>query len=142
MKTLTYLLLVRRLKRKSLTQSGTALRKSSKKLSSSRYPIGLVCLDDIASGKRSTHLCDHLQLINGKFYRKKPTECKVCQSDLVAGIYVLGAKDDVLLWQCTECLTHYLRYTEKTTEKYLQKATDVWTNPMDWIDFPDMEDPV
>tara|TARA_R100000152_G_C6779513_1_gene211199 strand:- start:2327 stop:2683 length:357 start_codon:yes stop_codon:yes gene_type:complete len=117
------------------------LKKSSKKQYLSKEPIGLVSLDDIVQGNRSPHLCDHLQLVNSKFHRKKPSECTVCHSDLIAGVFILGAKNGVLLWQCTECMTHYLRYTEKTTEKYLQKATDVWTNPLDWEDFPDTKEP-
>lgn len=114
-------------------------KRSSLKISD---PIGLLSLDDIVNGKRSKHLCDHLQLVNTKFHRKKPDTCGVCESELLAGVYVLGAKDGVLFWQCQECLTHYLKYTIKTTEKYLQKATGVWTNPMDWIDFPDTEEPM
>jgi hypothetical protein len=106
-------------------------------LKDSETVIGLVSIDDITHGYRGYKLIKYLKLLDNEYTKKRPSKCKVCQLETITGIYLLGARDGILYWQCNECRTDYLRYTVRTTEKYLQKATKVYTNPQDWQNFPD-----
>ena len=68
----------------------------------------------------------------GRTFVDKPEVCPHCQSDKISGIEVMGAQNDILLWECTKCLCLYLRYDKLHTEKELEIASVFWTNPKDW----------
>ena len=72
-----------------------------------------------------------LQQIN-KVSKDKPEQCHKCKSKEIFGVEVMGAYDGVLFWECHQCESVVLRFTEKTTKEYLKLAKGVWTNPSDW----------
>jgi transcription elongation factor Elf1 len=103
------------------------------------YAIGMVCLDDLLTCK-GEKIIDKLGIKHKTPNKKKPAECLECGSTTIAGIFVLGGKDGVMLWQCEDCGELYLKYTKITTEKWLNIASKYWTNKLDWIDFPNQGD--
>ena len=89
----------------------------------------LVMLDDVSSTDK---LVDGIKADKKHTCRKKPEECPKCFSQSIVGVEVIGSYDGILFWECDECDYTVLRFKEATTEKYLQLAKGLWTNPMDW----------
>ena len=93
----------------------------------------LIMLEDLVDELKGSYV---RQLIKRKDMSKtfvdKPEVCPHCQSGKISGIEVMGAQDDILLWECTKCLCIYLRYDKSFTEKELEVASIFWTNSKDW----------
>ena len=90
----------------------------------------MVMLEDIVKAK--DNLTDSLEVETELIYKDKPDSCPHCESNFITGVEVMGGYDGVLLWECDECDEMMLRFTKDTTEKYLQLAKGLWTNPEDW----------
>ena len=90
----------------------------------------LVMIDDLieTDGK----LVEQLEVDTSLVLGKRPSHCPNCKSDRISGIEVMGGYDGVLLWECDTCDKLFLRFKEDKTEKFLQSAKGVWTNPRDW----------
>tara|TARA_R110002110_G_scaffold69543_19_gene187424 strand:- start:1629 stop:1976 length:348 start_codon:yes stop_codon:yes gene_type:complete len=95
----------------------------------------MVMLDDILLSNKST-LIDSISVDSNFVFIKQPTKCPHCQSKDILGVEVMGAYTGRLLWECEDCESYFLRFTKKATEKYLQSARDLWTNPEDWSYVP------
>lgn len=67
-----------------------------------------------------------------KIYKMKPTCCSKCNSNKIIGLEVLGAKDGVLFWICDSCENLHLKFTLRTTNKWLERCKSFWTTPDDW----------
>tara|TARA_R100001163_G_scaffold64806_1_gene59967 strand:+ start:192 stop:539 length:348 start_codon:yes stop_codon:yes gene_type:complete len=94
----------------------------------------LVMLEDVIStdGKLVENLLD-LSGGNSKHVcKQKPSSCPKCESPEVLGVEIIGAYDGILFWECDVCEHTILRFKEEITEKYLQLAKGLWTNPEDW----------
>ena len=72
-------------------------------------------------------------------FKHRPKVCPHCQARDIIGIEVMGAEDHVLLWECDECESMFLRFKKDKTEEYLQAAKGSWTNPSDWGYLPKSE---
>ena len=79
-----------------------------------------------------TKIIDNFKIRTTKVFKKKPDDCPLCSSEDVNGVEVLGAYDDPLMWRCDYCNAFFLRFTERTTEKHLQKAKDLDINIKEW----------
>ena len=74
-----------------------------------------------------TEIFDKLEFKGSKRFNKAPSPCNCCGAvGTVIGIELIGAKDGVLYWECTKCEERYLKYTKKTTIKYLKIASELW----------------
>ena len=94
----------------------------------------LVMLEDVmeTDGNLVKNLLD-LSGGNSNYVSKtRPSHCSDCGSSKVVGVEVMGAYDGILFWECDICEYTTLRFKEELTEKYLQLAKGVWTNPTDW----------
>jgi transposase-like protein len=98
----------------------------------------MVMLDDILLKDEST-LIDSISVDSSFIFIKQPEKCPHCKSKGIVGIEVMGAYTGRLLWECEDCESYFLRFTKKATEKYLQSARDLWTNPEDWSYVPRSE---
>lgn len=87
-------------------------------------------LEDLVSCKGK--LVDKLKCDKETTSRKRPENCVKCKSKEIIGVEVMGGYDGVLLWECDKCEHTILRFKKETTEKYLQLAKGLWTNPEDW----------
>ena len=90
----------------------------------------LVILEDIVNTKGK--LVDNLEVETEFICKEQPDTCYHCDSSLITGVEVIGGYDGILLWECDDCGEMMLRFAEETTEKYLQLAKGLWTNPSDW----------
>ena len=91
----------------------------------------MVMLDDILT-KSKSNLIDSISVDSNFVFIKQPDKCPHCKSKNMLGVEVMGAYTGRLLWECEDCEVYFLRFTKKATEKYLQSAIDLWTNPEDW----------
>ena len=98
----------------------------------------MVMLDDIAVKNKQT-LIDSISVDSNFVFIKQPDKCPHCKSKEMLGVEVMGAYTGRLLWECESCESFFLRFTKKATEKYLQSAVDLWTNPEDWGYIPPSE---
>ena len=89
-------------------------------------------LDDVISPEGV--LVDNLlELSDGDSISKsKPNKCKRCGGLVILGVEIMGAYDGILFWECDICENTILRFKRDLTEKYLQLAKGLWTNPSDW----------
>tara|TARA_R100000656_G_scaffold3868_1_gene5374 strand:- start:196 stop:510 length:315 start_codon:yes stop_codon:yes gene_type:complete len=92
-----------------------------------------VLLNDITD-KNSGDIVEKIGIEDSKTYNKKPKECPSCYKKSMAGIEVLGAYDNSLIWQCMKCGDRFLKLSRTRTLKLLEDATSAWTNPSDWGD--------
>ena len=74
-----------------------------------------------------------------KFWKESPNECPNCDDDNFFGLEILGACDGPLFWVCETCKTKLLKYTPKTTLKYLKGANMLYSSPSDCDSFPYQE---
>ena len=73
-------------------------------------------------------------------YNENPEVCPHCLTKGISGIEIMGAdKEGILLWECDECNSIYLRFDLSQTEEELQTAKAYWTNPSDWGHRPKSE---
>ena len=98
----------------------------------------MVMLDDILLSDKST-LIDSISVDSNFIFIKQPEKCPHCRSKSIVGIEVMGAYIGRLLWECDNCDSFFLRFTKQATEKYLQSAVGLWTNPEDWAYVPHSE---
>ena len=99
-----------------------------------RAELRLVMLDDFVQGKDS--LVDELDIEKIGAYNEKPSHCPCCKSDRICGIEIMGGYDGILFWECDTCEKMFFRFDPEETEKYLQSAKEIWTNPRDWGHIP------
>ncbi len=97
----------------------------------------LVMIDDLIETEGK--LVENLEVDTSVVLNKRPSKCPNCKSDRICGIEVMGGYDGVLLWECDTCDKIFLRFKEERTEKLLQSAKGVWTNPLDWGIVPPSE---
>ena len=72
-------------------------------------------------------------------HKSRPKKCNRCKSSKILGVEIMGAYDGILFWECDICENTILRFKEELTEKYLQLAKGLWTNPSDWGYIPPSE---
>tara|TARA_Y100000593_G_scaffold78342_1_gene145482 strand:- start:106 stop:453 length:348 start_codon:yes stop_codon:yes gene_type:complete len=94
----------------------------------------MVMLEDLVEGKGSLvdvlakeHSCD-VNFVS----KTRPKYCTKCRCEDIVGVEVMGSYDGILLWECESCEHTVLRFKKELTEKYLQLAKGLWTNPSDW----------
>tara|TARA_R100000152_G_scaffold2397_1_gene806 strand:+ start:1879 stop:2205 length:327 start_codon:yes stop_codon:yes gene_type:complete len=94
--------------------------------------IRIVMLEDVISP--DGNLVDNLlELSDGDIVSKaRPNKCKRCGGVKILGIEIMGAYDGILFWECDICENTILRFKKENTEKYLENAKGLWTNPSDW----------
>jgi hypothetical protein len=63
-----------------------------------------------------------------RFPKYPPKNCPHCDYDSIQGIELLGAKEGTLFWECVRCEAKFLRFTKRTTIKYLDKASKLWVD--------------
>tara|TARA_R100000664_G_C2749882_1_gene137206 strand:- start:664 stop:999 length:336 start_codon:yes stop_codon:yes gene_type:complete len=68
-----------------------------------------------------------------KVYEKKPKECVHCKCKRIINIEVLGAYDDTLFWECSDCESLFCKLPKDKTEQYLKKGREYWTTRRDWV---------
>ena len=81
----------------------------------------------------------NIGVIGTESFKIAPESCPNCESNKFVGLEILGACEGPLLWLCETCKNKFLRYTAKTTKKYLAKANKLYSSPNDWEQFPDQE---
>ena len=90
----------------------------------------MVMLEDLVEDKGS--LVEALNCDTKFVCKKRPKCCPECNATEIVGVEVMGSYDGILLWECDICEYTILRFAKETTEKYLQLAKGLWTNPSDW----------
>lgn len=80
-----------------------------------------------------------LGVIGKEYSRKMPDSCQKCDSDKFFGLEILGACNGTIFWVCEKCDTKVMKYTQKTTLKYLNQANKLYSCSKDWDDFPYQE---
>ena len=90
----------------------------------------LVMLDDLVEAKGN--LVDNLEVDKSVVLKKIQSHCPNFHAKKMCGVQVMGGYDGILLWECDACESLFLRFKEERTEKCLQSAKGVWTNPQDW----------
>ena len=101
------------------------------------YSIGMILLKDLLLGNipKSAPIFHRLGIAGNKPFRKKPKECPICYKNRIIGVEVMGSDSKgPLFWMCMRCEELLLRFTQRTTRKYLKNAENCWTNPNDWED--------
>jgi hypothetical protein len=77
-------------------------------------------------------LVETLRIERDKICSRRPEKCPKCSSSEIVGVEIIGSYNGILFWECNKCDSAILRFKEEATEKYLEKAKDLWTNPADW----------
>ena len=90
----------------------------------------MVMLEDVVSMQGK--MVDSIKADKEHICKKRPSNCPKCSSNSIVGVEVIGSYSGALFWECDECDCTVLRFREETTEKYLQLAKGLWTNPNDW----------
>tara|TARA_R110002074_G_scaffold16068_3_gene54097 strand:+ start:598 stop:870 length:273 start_codon:yes stop_codon:yes gene_type:complete len=62
----------------------------------------------------------------------QPEYCYRCVSDDIAGIEIIGAMEEPLIWECNSCGNHMLKFSEEKTEKLLQRAPEISLTTEEW----------
>ena len=75
---------------------------------------------------------DGFNILGTKKSLKCPEYCHYCGNDKIIGIEILGAIDEPLIWECSHCGNHMLKFTKEKTEKLLQKAPEIDTTMEEW----------
>ncbi len=63
---------------------------------------------------------------------KCPEECYYCGSKDIIGIEIIGTIQEPLIWECTHCNEHMLRFTRAKTERLLNAAPQIEITEEDW----------
>tara|TARA_Y100001963_G_scaffold100972_2_gene138917 strand:+ start:501 stop:845 length:345 start_codon:yes stop_codon:yes gene_type:complete len=90
----------------------------------------MIMLEDFISVKGK--LVDQLNCNHEYISKCRPTKCPSCHSKDIVGVHIMGSYNGNLLWECNDCDKDILRFDADLTEKYLQLAKGLWTNPRDW----------
>lgn len=61
-------------------------------------------------------------------FAKQPTLCPRCGFIGFEGIEIIGTCDGPLLWKCSTCEEHYLRFSKRVTEEFLDKLEELWVD--------------
>ena len=64
-------------------------------------------------------------VIGTETYKKAPESCPNCKSNKFIGLEILGTCQGPLLWLCETCKNKFLKYTVKTTVKYIRQANEL-----------------
>ena len=101
----------------------------------------LIMLEDVISedGNLVENLLDDSMEDSKDVHKTRPKKCTRCKSSKILGVEIMGAYDGILFWECDICENTILRFKEELTEKYLQLAKGLWTNPSDWGYIPPSE---
>ena len=101
----------------------------------------LVMLEDVVceDGSLVENLLDNSIEGSEEAHKTRPKRCIRCKSSEIVGIEIMGAYNGILFWECDKCENTILRFKEELTEKYLQLAKGLWTNPSDWGYVPPSE---
>ena len=75
---------------------------------------------------------DGFNIQGTKRAEKCPDECYYCGSKDIIGIEIIGAFDEPLIWECTHCNEHMLRFTRAKTERLLQSAPEIDITEEEW----------
>ena len=75
---------------------------------------------------------NELGIVDKTIYKEKPATCSDCNSKLVIGLEVLGAKDGILFWICDDCENLHLKYSESYTERCIEVSKGFWTYNNAW----------
>lgn len=92
----------------------------------------LVLLADLIVSDEADSLLDAIGVSSEACYKKSPKKCKLCGSDELEPLEVLGAIDKPLFWECQDCDYKYLIYSRSKTEKLLAPAYGCWTVQSAW----------
>jgi len=94
----------------------------------------MVMLEDVIcpKGNLVENLLDESTEGSNNAQKSRPKKCIRCKSPRILGVEIMGAYDGILFWECDVCENTILRFKEDVTEKYLQLAKGLWTNPSDW----------
>ena len=96
----------------------------------------LVMLDDLVE---TGDIMEQLPFKEKAVFKNRPSRCPDCDSKEMAGIEIMGSYDGILLWECDDCESMFLRFSSEETKEYLESAKGVWTNPHDWGFVPKSE---
>ena len=61
-----------------------------------------------------------------------PKYCYYCGNDHIIGIEIIGAIEEALIWECSLCNSHMLKFSEEKTERLLQKAPELDITMEEW----------
>ena len=75
---------------------------------------------------------NELGIVDTKVYKTKPEVCSDCNSKLVIGLEVLGARDGILFWICDDCENLHLKYSQRHTERCIEVSKGFWTDKKAW----------
>ena len=91
----------------------------------------MIMLDDFIE-ETSGKLIDNIDCNQEYISENRPSKCPVCFSKTIVGVHIMGSYNGNILWECADCERDILRFDAELTEKYLQSAKGLWTNPRDW----------
>tara|TARA_E500000318_G_C3390454_1_gene145753 strand:+ start:112 stop:423 length:312 start_codon:yes stop_codon:yes gene_type:complete len=80
----------------------------------------------LSKPESSKDIFDKLEFRGTKRFKQAPEVCNCCGSNNIIGIELIGAKTGPLYWECDTCKERYLKYTKRTTMKYLKIASELW----------------
>ena len=63
---------------------------------------------------------------------EQPDYCYYCGDDIIIGVEIIGALEEPLIWECSNCGEHMLKFSEKRTEQLLQKAPELDLTIEEW----------
>ena len=90
----------------------------------------MIMLEDFIPVKGK--LIDQLDCSQEFISSARPKKCPSCHSKDIIGVQIMGSYNGNLLWECNDCEKDILRFDAELTERYLQLAKGLWTNPRDW----------
>ena len=61
-----------------------------------------------------------------------PEYCYYCGSDNIVGIEIIGAIEEPLIWECSSCKSHMLKFSESKTENLLKEAPELDITMEEW----------
>ena len=97
-------------------------------------------LKDVKKIEKTGDLLIDLGVIDDEFHKEAPKECIKCNSDDFFGLEILGAGLGPIFWVCNKCDKKVMKYSKRTTLRYLNEASELYSSPNDWDNFPYQED--
>lgn len=97
-------------------------------------------LKDVKKVEKTGDILIDLGVVGTKFSKEAPTSCSKCDSDDFFGLEILGAGLGPIFWVCNNCDKKVMKYSQKTTLKYLNEASELYSCPKDWDNFPYQEE--
>jgi hypothetical protein len=77
-------------------------------------------------------LLQEMGLRGQKVYKNKPKACRHCHSTEFDKVELLAIHDKPILWECTECLSLYLRYSLSYITGKFSQVKHLWTDELSW----------